>query len=174
MHTPLKSNHPRRRRPSPAKGVCAGCSLLFGPKNMENRVCFPSCGHNLPAVFKSPSLTVSKLLRSCFVAAFFPRAPQASLSQKLPSTAQPSGLPTSQIPPGSSWTQEDPTPVFSQKPGMRGMRAPDSSCRKGWQEGSVEIPSRAGKEHPWHVPPCLPTTTATASKVWICCGPQHL
>lgn len=149
MRTPLKSNHPGRRHPPPAKGLCAGCSVLFGPKHMENWACFPSCGHNLPAVFKSASLRASKLPRSCcFVAAFFPRAPQAGLSQ--PSPAQPWGLPAAQIPNPTVGLVGTGGSYCSLQPQTRSEGSGDT-----WQEGTVEIPSRAG----------------TASKGGICRDP---
>lgn len=158
MHTPLKSNHPRRRRPSPAKGVCAGCSVLFGPKHMENWVCFPSCGHSLLAVFKSPSLGVSAFSRSCFVAAFFQELPE--LSQHGPalgsaSIPNPAGQPMGTAGSWPSLQSNTPGRVWGHLAAAAG----------GGGRRALQTPSRAGKEH---IPPHLPT----ASKAWVCHGPQ--
>ena len=54
---------------------------------------FPSRGHSLMAVFKSPFLIVLKIIEELLCYSLFSRGPPASLPQKLPSTVKSSSLP---------------------------------------------------------------------------------
>lgn len=87
--------------------------------------------------------------------------PFSKSSPSSPSTAQPLALPASPTPRGSPWAQQDPGPVCSQTPqgGSGGTWQP---LQEGVAGGHCKHP---GKEH---IPPHLPT----ASKAWVCHGPQ--